>query len=65
MIIIGNDTEEVVKLQKQLAAKFEMKSLGGLKYFLGIEVAQSKQRYLSFPTKVYSRSIIKSWIARL
>ena len=43
MIITGNDTKEVAKLQKQLAAKFEMKSLGGLKYFLGIEVAQSKQ----------------------
>ena len=43
IIITGNDTKEVAKLQKQLAAKFEMKSLGGLKYFLGIEVAQSKQ----------------------
>ena len=39
MIITGNDTEEVVKLQKQLAAEFEMKSLGGLKYFVGIVVA--------------------------
>ena len=43
MIIIGNDTKEVAKLQKQSAVEFEMKSLGGLKYFLGIEVAQSKR----------------------
>ena len=43
MIITGNDTEEVAKLQKQLVAKFEMKSLGRLKYFLGIEMAQSKR----------------------
>ena len=28
MIIIGNDTEEVAKLKKQLASKFEMKRLG-------------------------------------
>ena len=43
MIITCNDTEEVAKLKKQLAAKFEIKSLGWLKYFLGIRVAQSKR----------------------
>ncbi|XP_022869604.1 uncharacterized protein LOC111389002 [Olea europaea var. sylvestris] len=42
MIIIGDDSEEISCLQKQLAAEFEMKNLGGLKYFLGIEVARSK-----------------------
>ena len=43
MIITGNDPEEILRLQKQLATKFEMKILGGLKDFLGIEVARSKQ----------------------
>ena len=43
MIIIGDDKEETSKLQKQLSAEFEMKNLGGLKYFLGIEVSRSKQ----------------------
>ena len=43
MIITGNDTEEIAKLQKRLATEFEMKNLGGLKYFLGIEVARSEQ----------------------
>lgn len=43
MIITGDETEEIAKLQKQLATEFEMKNLGGLKYFLGIEVARSKQ----------------------
>lgn len=39
MITIWDDSEEIEKLQKYLAIKFEMKNLGGLKYFLGIEVA--------------------------
>ena len=43
MIITGNDDEEITKLQKELATEFEMKNLGGLKYFLGIEVSRSKQ----------------------
>ena len=43
MIIIGNDDEEIAGLQEYLASEFEMKNLGGLKYFLGIEVAQSNQ----------------------
>jgi hypothetical protein len=43
MIITRDDSEEISRLRKQLATKFEMKNLGGLKYFLGIEVARSKQ----------------------
>lgn len=36
MIIAGDDTKEISKLQKQLGTKFEMKNLGRLKYFIGI-----------------------------
>lgn len=43
MIITGNDEKEITNLQKYLATEFEMKNLGGLKYFLGIEVARSSQ----------------------
>ena len=43
MIITGNDEEETTRMQKELATEFEMKNLGGLKYFLGIEVVRSKQ----------------------
>ena len=31
MIIIGNDEEEISKLQEHLTTEFEMKNLGGLK----------------------------------
>ena len=42
MVVTGNDPEEITKLQKLLAAEFELKDLGQLKYFLGIEVSRSK-----------------------
>ncbi|CAL9028535.1 unnamed protein product [Prunus brigantina] len=42
IIVIGNDAEEQLKLQKYLSQEFEMKDLGGMKCFLGIEVARSK-----------------------
>ena len=41
MVLTGDDPEEMTLLQQNLAAEFEMKSLGNLKYFLGIEVARS------------------------
>ena len=43
MIISGNDKHEIYQLQDYSAPEFEMKNLGGLKYFLGIEVARSQQ----------------------
>jgi len=38
MIFTGNEEEGISELQRYLASEFEMKDLGGLKYFLGIEV---------------------------
>ncbi|KAL6351405.1 hypothetical protein AAG906_035197 [Vitis piasezkii] len=45
MIITGDNSEEIARLQEPLASEFEMKNLGGLKYFMGIEVARSKRSY--------------------
>ncbi|XP_020426599.1 uncharacterized protein LOC109950864 [Prunus persica] len=42
MIVIGDDKAEKQNLQKYLASEFEIKSLGDLKYFLGIEIVRSK-----------------------
>nr|GEV39216.1 putative ribonuclease H-like domain-containing protein [Tanacetum cinerariifolium] len=42
MIITGNDEEEIKKLKGELFTEFEMKDLGILKYFLGIEVLRSQ-----------------------
>ncbi|XP_016648921.1 PREDICTED: uncharacterized mitochondrial protein AtMg00810-like [Prunus mume] len=42
MIVTGDDTIEIERLQKRLASEFEMKDLGSLEYFLGVEVTRSK-----------------------
>ena len=43
MIVTGNNTSEIERLRCYLTKEFEMKDLGALKYFLGIEVSRSKQ----------------------
>ncbi len=43
MVLTGDDPSEMKMLQEYLAIEFEMKDLGQLKYFLGIEIARSKQ----------------------
>ena len=47
MVITGNNAQKIDKLKSQLFQEFEMKDLGQLKYFLGIEVLRSKRGYLS------------------
>jgi hypothetical protein len=41
LIIIGDSDVDIFDLKKLLKQKFEMKDLGKLRYFLGIEVIQS------------------------
>ena len=41
MVVTGNDPDERKALQSYLSSEFEMKDLGHLKYFLGIEVSRS------------------------
>lgn len=43
VVITGSDSREIDEHKSRLMAKFETKDLGTLKYFLGIELAQSKK----------------------
>jgi transposase InsO family protein len=42
IIVTGDDFAGIANLKQQLVKEFEIKDLGKLKYFLGIEVARSK-----------------------
>lgn len=46
IIVTEDDLEEIRKLKKKLAEEFEIRNLRKLKYFLGIEVAYSKNDIL-------------------
>jgi hypothetical protein len=41
IIMTGNDEEEIHNLKSRLAQEFEIKDLGSMRYFLGMEVARS------------------------
>jgi hypothetical protein len=58
MIITGNDTATVGKLKRFLHNHFRIKDLGNLKYFLGIEVAYSKQG-IAISQRKYTLDILK------
>ena len=48
----GDDYEEIERLKKKLAKEFEIKkNIEKLKYFLGIEVAQSKKGIFIYQKK--------------
>jgi hypothetical protein len=43
LIIIGNNSESIVQLKKNLQHQFPIKDLGYLKYFIGIEMTTSSK----------------------
>ena len=57
IVITGIDQDGIQKLNQHLFSHFQTKELGKLKYFLGIEVAQSNSR-LVISQKKYTLDIL-------
>ena len=57
MIITGDDTAGIRDLQKFLCQQFEMKDLGTLNYFLGLEVTSFSNGYYLSQVKYASDSL--------
>uniref|UniRef100_A0A2N9G329 Uncharacterized protein n=1 Tax=Fagus sylvatica TaxID=28930 RepID=A0A2N9G329_FAGSY len=60
MIITGDDTAGIHDLQKFLSQQFEMKDLGTLNYFLGLEVTSSSDGYYLSQAKYASDLLTKA-----
>jgi len=58
IIVTGDDMQEIDNLNKQLRAEFEVKDLGIMRYFLGMEVARSKEE-LFISQKKYTIDLLE------
>lgn len=61
IILTRDDIEEMNRLKKNLTKEFEIKDLGSLKYFWGMEIARSKER-IAFRQRKYIIDLLKDTI---
>jgi len=60
MVIASNDKAETLKLKQQLSSRFQMKDLGDLRYFLGLEIIRTEQG-IFVSQKKYVLDLIKGY----
>ena len=58
IVITGDDQEEVEWLKRLLAKEFEVKDLGNLRYFLGMEIARSRNG-ISVSQRKYTLDLLR------
>ncbi|KAK3019106.1 hypothetical protein RJ639_003788 [Escallonia herrerae] len=58
IILTGDDIAEMERLKQCLASKFEIKDLGSLKFFLGMEIARSRKG-IAVSQKKYVLDLLK------
>lgn len=59
--ITGDDQQGITNLKIYLGNKFQMKDLESLKYFLGIEVANSKH-WISLNQSKYAMNLLRNQV---
>jgi hypothetical protein len=59
IVITGDNEEEIEHLKGKLAQGFEVKDLGKLRYFLGIEVSRSKKKGIYLSQRKYVLDLLK------
>ena len=65
IVITGNDMEDICCLKKLLATEFEIKDLGPLKYFLGMEVARLREGLSISQKKICLGNFVGNWNDRV
>ncbi|RVW95735.1 Retrovirus-related Pol polyprotein from transposon TNT 1-94 [Vitis vinifera] len=60
LIITGDDVEEIFRTKENLSVRFEMKELGQLKHFLGLEVDRTNEGIFLCQQK-YAKDLLKNW----
>ena len=58
IVVTGDDVEEILKLKRTLGTTFEVKDMGSLRYFLGMEIARSRQG-ISDSQRKYTLDLLK------
>ena len=58
IIVTDDDPEEIYRLKSPLDKEFEIKDVGNLRYFLGMEVARSKEG-ISVTQRKYTLDLLK------
>lgn len=58
IVLTGDDVEEIEMLKKHLASEFDIKDLGPLRYFLGMEVARTNKG-ISVSQRKYTLDLLK------
>lgn len=64
IVVTGNDPQEVSQLKGYLAKEFQIKDLGKLRYFLGIEVARSNKGIFISQRKYVLDLCLRLWICK-
>lgn len=59
IVITGDDKKEIIRLKQFLSKEFEIKDLGSMKYFLGMEIGRSRNQ-ISVSQRKYIIDLLKN-----